>query len=137
MATVVTGKSAGPLSMLADKRIVPATVPVNNMIFEPKTALVVPAGTVKLTVRVPVENCVAGSSTGTSALEENVSLICPLRGLGFGAERLTARSYCCRLLSVVESVGADKVGTGGSTISVNARETLAPRESVTVTVKVF
>ena len=56
MSIVVTAKSDGPSVMLALKRTVPATVPAINVTGEVNTAVVLFAGIVKFTVRVPFEN---------------------------------------------------------------------------------
>src|SRR5437773_804021 len=65
----------------------PATVPVENGTSGAplKSLLAVFAGTVKLTLRPPVANCMAGSSLGTSAVGVNVNTSCPVRGADVAA----------------------------------------------------
>jgi hypothetical protein len=78
MLAVPTGTFEGPLSKFAVSAIVPATVPVSSEIWLENTAVVVFAAIVKLTVRDPDENCVAGSSLGTSAVDVNVIVSWPV-----------------------------------------------------------
>jgi len=79
---VAAGTFAGPLSKLAVRVSVPATVPVRSITGDANVAAVCPAGIVKLTILEPVENCTAGSSLGTSALDVNESVNCPVNVLG-------------------------------------------------------
>jgi len=90
MSTVDAGRSAGPLSMFAMSLTVPATVPVSNVSCVGNTAVVLFAGMVKVDVRSPFENCVIGSSTGTSAVDVNVNLRVPLSALGCGVARVNS-----------------------------------------------
>src|SRR6516162_586660 len=90
-----TGTFDGPLSKFAVNVIVPATVPVSSEIGDGNTADVAFAGKVKFTVREPDENCVAGSSPGTSAFEANVIMSWPVRVVGRGAARDSVTSETC------------------------------------------
>jgi hypothetical protein len=56
MFTVPTFKFVGPFWMLTSRFTVPAAVPVNKVIGDEKTAVVVFAGIVKFAVLDPVEN---------------------------------------------------------------------------------
>src|SRR5215831_13546116 len=78
------------------KLIVPETVPVwRPMSLAVKTAAVERAGTVKVTVRPPVENWMAGSSIGLAELGWNVSVTWPVMVWVDGAERRSPNMICC------------------------------------------
>src|SRR5436190_4927741 len=82
ISIVATGASAGPLSYVAVIFTLPATVPVKSFSAVVNTAAVVFAAIVNVAVRVPFENCVAGSSLAISALDVNVILSVPASALG-------------------------------------------------------
>src|SRR5262249_19931180 len=79
----------------------PAVVPVwSAMVVAPplNTALVGLAAIVKLTVRVPFENCTAGSSANT--LEMNASFRAPWSASGYGAAKDNPMAGCWAGLGV-------------------------------------
>src|SRR4051794_18912182 len=86
MVVEATGTSEGPLSKLAERVTVPATVPTNSIVGDAKTASVLFAGIVNFTTLEPFENCVIGSSIGTSAEDLNESESCPESELERGSE---------------------------------------------------
>src|SRR4029079_7913856 len=114
-----TGASAGPLSNVAVSLTVPATVPVNSFNWEVNTAAAVFDGTVKVAVRDPLENWVAGSSLAISAFGVNVNLSVPARALGWSDARFMYTSKPPRVLNVAGRPASDRAGTGGSTTTVN------------------
>src|SRR5215831_2156889 len=114
-----TGKFEGPLSILAVSMMVPATLPVSSEIGLENTAVVAFAGIVKLTVRDPDENSVAGSSAGTSAVEENVIINCPVSALAWGAARVIVMlgTTCVGFRFAGRVI--ERAAIGGSTVNVN------------------
>ena len=68
----------------------PVTVPVNSCSADENTAAVVPAGIEKLAVLDPEENCVAGSSLGTSACEVNANVSWPVNVIGYAFASVSA-----------------------------------------------
>src|ERR1051326_3213615 len=91
---VATGIPDGPLSMLAVTMTVPTTVPTSTITGDEKTAYVVFAGIENDTTRDPVENCVIGSLTGTSAFELNVSVNWPASTPDRGLSRVISSGSC-------------------------------------------
>ena len=126
----------GPLTILAVSVMVPATVPVSSEIGPPvNTAVVAFAAIVKSTVRDPDENSVAGSSIGTSAVEENIIVSCPVSAVGWGAARVsvTLETTCVGVTFAGRLGLNERAATGGSTVNMNPR--LVPvAASVRVTV---
>src|SRR5262249_11793995 len=131
-----TGTFEGPLSTLAVSVTLPATVPASSEIGFENCAVVAFAGIVKLTFRDPDENSIAGSSVGTSAVEENVIINCPVSSLAWGAARVIVMlgTTCVGFRFAGRVI--ERAAIGGSTVNVNCWLLVALRASVTLTVKV-
>src|SRR5688572_461557 len=116
MPVDISGNPEGPFWILPVMVTVPATVPDTSNSGDGNTALVLFAGTVKLTDLPPVENCTAGSFTGIDAVDANARFKVPRTSAGCGDASDKVTAVCCMGATLVcnpESV----IGPSGGTIA--------------------
>ena len=100
------------------KTMVPETVPVSSRTFGVITALVLLAGIVKFTLRVPLESTTAGSSLGIVLFDVKVRISVPDRLFDCADDIDKPRAVCCAVFIVLGTFVSENAGMTGAVIEI-------------------